>query len=39
MMFDSRSVLSEIGDFKNGKILTASALYRGSQILTSEVDE
>jgi len=38
MMFDSRCVLSDIGDFRNGKILTASTLYRGPEVSSSEVD-
>jgi len=37
-MFEARSVLSEIGDFKLGKILTASTLYRGMGVTTSEVE-
>ena len=37
MMFDSRSLLSD-SDFRFGKILTASTLFRGEDVTSSEVE-
>jgi hypothetical protein len=36
-MLDSRCLMSS-GDFKYGKILTASAIFRGEKVSSGEVD-
>jgi len=38
-MFDSRSLLSDVGDLSTqGKVLTASCLFRGKNISALEVE-